>query len=249
MKQQHILTFFISCVLLILSTSAIAQIETPSGTEIKTQTQEQKQDSVRFREKYGLRIGGDFGKLVRSFIADNYTGFEVNADYRISKRLYIAGEIGFEEKTTENDFLNSTASGGYFKGGIDYNMYQNWLGMENMIYSGFRVGASSFTQTINSFTTYNTNQFWEQFSSDEAIDFDGLNAIWAEIILGIKAEVLNNLYIGLNVQLKGLVSETAPDNFENIYIPGFDRTYDSSGFGIAFGYNISYLIPFYKKDK
>lgn len=242
MKQLRTLIFFISCVLLVYS-SAMAQVE----SSIETQTQEQ--DSVIYKERYGLRIGGDFGKLVRSFIADNYSGFEVNGDYRISKRLYIAGEIGFEEKTTENDFINSTASGGYFKGGIDYNMYQNWLGMENMIYSGFRVGASSFSQTINSFTTYNTNQFWEQFSSDEAIDFDGLNTIWAEIILGIKAEVLNNLYIGLNVQLKGLVSETAPDNFENVYIPGFDRTYDSSRFGIAFGYNISYLIPFYKKGK
>ena len=128
-------------------------------------------------------------------------------------------------------------------------MYENWFGMENMIYTGFRVGTSSFTQTINSFTTFNSNQFWEQFSSDEEIEFDGLNAIWAELILGIKAEVLQNVYIGLNVQLKSLLSDTEPDNFENIYIPGFDRTYDSGNFGIAFGYNISYLIPLYKKDK
>ncbi len=242
MKQLRTLLFFISCVLLV-SQSAVAQIE--SDAESNTQDQ----DSVVYKERYGLRIGGDFGKLVRSFIADNYSGFEVNADYRITKNIYVAGEIGFEEKTTENEFLNSTASGGYFKGGIDYNMYQNWFGMENMIYCGFRVGASSFTQTINSFTTYNTNQFWDQFSSDEAIEFDGLNAIWAELILGIKAEVIHNVYIGLNVQMKSLISETEPDNFENVYIPGFDRTYDSGRFGIAFGYNISYLIPLYKKDK
>lgn len=242
MKQLHTLIFSISCVLLI-TTSAVAQVEAT------TETQTQEQDSVKFTERYGLRIGGDLSKLVRSFLKDNYSGFEVNADYRLTKRLYVAGEIGFEEKTTENEVLNSTAKGGYFKGGIDYNMYQNWFGMENMIYSGFRVGASSFTQTINSFTTYNTNQFWEQFSSDEEIEFDGLNAIWAEIIIGIKAEVFQNLYIGLNVQLKGLVSETEPDNFENLYIPGFDRTYDSGRFGIGFGYNISYLIPLYKKDK
>ena len=51
------------------------------------------------------------------------------------------------------------------------------------------------------------------------------------------------------MQLRGRVSENEPDNFENIYIPGFDRTYDSGNFGIGFGYNISYLIPLYKKDK
>jgi hypothetical protein len=239
MKQLHTLLFFISCVLLV-STSAIAQVETE--TKVK--------DSIKYTEHYGLRIGGDLGKLVRSFIDDDYSGFEINADYRLSRRLYIAGEIGFEEKTTATEFLNSTAKGSYFKGGIDYNMYQNWFGMENMIYSGFRVGASTFTQTLNNFTTFNSSQFWEeQFSSTDEIEFDGLSAIWAELILGIKAEVFNNLYVGLNVQVKGRLSEREPDNFENIYIPGFGRTYDSGRIGVGVSYNISYLIPLYKKNK
>ena len=55
--------------------------------------------------------------------------------------------------------------------------------------------------------------------------------------------------MGLNVQFKGLITEKEPDNFENVYIPGFNRTFDSGGFGVGFGYNISYLIPIYKKDK
>ena len=38
------------------------------------------------------------------------------------------------------------------------------------------------------------------------------------------------------------------NNFETIYIPGFGRTYDSGRFGMGFGYNISYLIPLYKKS-
>jgi hypothetical protein len=55
--------------------------------------------------------------------------------------------------------------------------------------------------------------------------------------------------VGINVQLKGRLSEIQPDNFENIYIPGFGRTYDSGKFGVGFGYNISYLVPLIKKDK
>ncbi|NQX87011.1 MAG: hypothetical protein HRT67_14120 [Flavobacteriaceae bacterium] len=209
------------------------------------------QDSVKYKNKYGLRVGSDLGKLARTFLEDEYTGFEINADYRLTKNIYIAGEIGNEEKTTSTDFLNSTAKGSYFKVGIDYNLYENWLDMDNMIYTGFRVGASTFTQTINSYTIYDTNAegIWGQTTVTQPIKFSDLSAIWGELIIGIKAETLNNLYVGVNIQLKGRVSEKEPDNFENLYIPGFDRTYDSGSFGIAFGYSLSYRIPLYKKAK
>lgn len=207
-------------------------------------------DSVKIKQKYGLRIGGDFGKLIRTAIDDEYSGFEVLADYRIRKNLYVAGEIGVEEKSEVTEFLDITSSGSYFKAGIDYNSYDNWLDMDNMIFFGFRVGASTFSQTINSFTVYNTDQYWgEQFNSTTAEEFKGLTAIWAELIVGLKAELFNNLYLGLNVQLKFLASETEPENFQNIYIPGFNKTYDSSGIGVGYSYTISYRIPLYKKDK
>ena len=83
----------------------------------------------------------------------------------------------------------------------------------------------------------------------EGKDFKGLSSSWLELIFGFKAEILNNLFVGINVQLKGRLSEIQPDNFENIYIPGFGRTYDSGKFGVGFGYNISYLVPLIKKDK
>jgi len=204
-------------------------------------------DSIRYTQKYGLRLGIDLSKVTRTLIDDDYTGFEINADYRYSKNLYIAGELGTEEKTTISEYLNSTATGTYFKAGVDYNMYKNWFGMENMIYSGFRVGASTFSQTVNSYTVFNTNQDFPQTTVTDAIEINGLTAIWAELILGLKAEVMNNFYVGLNVQFKSRITETEPDNFENLFISGFGRTYDSGRFGIGFGYNVSYLIPLYKK--
>ena len=242
MKQQHILTYFISSAFLLLfCVSVNAQNDSIPNTV---------NDSLKIKQKYGLRVGGDIGKLIRTAIDDDYSGFEISADYRLKKKLYIAGEIGVEEKNNVTDYLNITTKGSYFKGGIDYNSYQNWLDMDNMIYFGFRVGASSFSHTLNSFTVYNTNQYWEeQFASNTPQEFKGLTAIWAEIILGLKAELFNNLYMGLNVQLKVLASETEPTNLQNIYIPGFNKTYDSSKIGVGYSYTISYRIPLYKKDK
>lgn len=237
MKLQLMLKYTISILsLLLVCTTTLAQTDSiPS-------------DSLRYTQKYGLRLGGDVSKLVRTFLDEDYSGFEINGDYRLTKTLYVAGEIGFEENTTSNDQLNSTANGSYFKGGVDYNMYKNWLGMENMIYAGFRVGAASFKQTLNSYTVYQTNQSWPPTTVNSGEEFNGLSAIWGELIIGIKAEVFNNVYVGLNAQLKGRITEKEPNNFENIFIPGFGRTYDSGSFGIGFGYNISYLIPLFKKE-
>jgi len=237
MKLQLMLKYTISILsLLLVCTTTLAQTDSiPS-------------DSLRYTQKYGLRLGGDVSKLVRTFLDEDYSGFEINGDYRLTKTLYVAGEIGFEENTTSNDQLNSTANGSYFKGGVDYNMYKNWLGMENMIYAGFRVGAASFKQTLNSYTIYQTNQSWPPTTVNSGEEFNGLSAIWGELIIGIKAEVFNNVYVGLNAQLKGRITEKEPNNFENIFIPGFGRTYDSGSFGIGFGYNISYLIPLFKKE-
>ena len=95
MRHQHISSYFISLLILMLfCVSSYAQndsIVSPVN------------DSLKVKLKYGLRIGGDVGKLIRSFTDDDYTGFEVNADYRIKKALYIAAELGIEEKITTND--------------------------------------------------------------------------------------------------------------------------------------------------
>ena len=227
-------------VLLLFSTLAFAQ-----------QKKKTVKDTLVYKQKYGLRLGADISKLVRTLIDDNYTGFELMGDYRLTKRIYLAGEIGNEERTIDSEVLNNTTKGSYFKGGIDLNFYKNWLDMENMIYVGFRGGASTFTQTLNNYNIYNVNnQYWnQQFTVAEGTEFDGLTAIWAEIIIGLKAEIFNNFFAGINAQLKGLISETAPDNYENLYIPGFNRTYDSGRFGVGFGFNLSYLVPIFKKDK
>ncbi len=229
-------------VMLLFSSMAMAQNNTENETV---------KDTLIYKQKYGLRVGADIGRLVRSFVDDNYTGFEVVGDYRLTKRIYLAGELGNEERTIDNEVLNNTTKGSYFKAGIDLNFYRNWLDMENMIYAGFRAGASTFSQTLNNYSIYDVNnQYWnEQVFVEQNEEFKGLTATWLEIQIGMKAEMFNNFYAGFNVQLKGLITETEPGNFENLFIPGFNRTYDSGRFGTGFNFNLSYLIPIFKKDK
>jgi hypothetical protein len=207
---------------------------------------ETKKDSIPIKkERYGLRLGVDLFKLTRMLYEEDYRGIELVGDYRLTRRHYLAAEIGNEEKTVDEDQLNFTTSGTYLKLGFDYNTYENWLNMENIISIGLRYGVSSFSQTLNNFEIYNPNNYFEEILLLPGEKYDGLTAQWIEVIAGTKVKVINNVFVGFNFSLKYLVSQKVPDNFDNLYIPGFNRTYDGK-FGVGFNYTISYFIPLYK---
>jgi hypothetical protein len=212
------------------------------------EAQVKKTDSIPIKtNRYGIRVGVDLSKIARSFYEDDYKGLEVVGDYRLTKRYYIAGELGNENKTVNDDQLNFTTKGTYFKAGVDYNLYENWLDMENMVYLGARYGVSSFSQTLNSYTIYNRYPYFGPSQTIESGEkFNGLSAQWIEVLVGVKAKVINNFYVGFSFRMNRLVSNKKPDGFDNLYIPGFNRTYDGS-FGAGFNYTISYFVPIYKK--
>ncbi|WP_430400393.1 DUF6048 family protein [Flavobacterium sp.] len=206
----------------------------------------QLKDTTKIAQRYGLRVGVDLHRLSKSFYDKDYQGLEIVGDYRVSKKLYIAGELGNEDKTVDDDRFNFTTKGTYFKVGFDYNAYENWLDMENMIYAGMRYGVSSFSQTLNTYTIYEPTNYYGENTVVSGEKFNGLTASWLEVVGGVKAKILNNFYLGFSVRLNYLVSNKKPDNFDNLYIPGFNRTYDGK-FGAGFNYTLSYMIPIYKK--
>lgn len=196
--------------------------------------------------RHGLRVGVDLYKVTRAIYDDKYKGLELVGDYRLTRRYYLAAEIGNEQKRTDEDRLDFTTKGSYIKLGVDYNTYENWLDMENIISVGARYGFSTFSQELHSYRIYNPHPYFgpeHQVITNE--EFSGLNANWLELVAGLKAEVLPNLYLGFSARINYLISQKVPENFDNLYIPGFHRTYDGN-IGVGFNYTVSYFIPLYK---
>ena len=243
MKMKHILNFSSSLCFLLMFTLAHAQEETAVKSNL-----EQVPDSIPVKkDRYGLRLGVDLFKLSRGFYDKNYKGIELTGDFRWSKKYYLAAEIGNENKTTLDDRLTSNSKGTYLKVGFDYNMYENWLDMENIISVGLRYGLSSFSQELNSYKIYNSHPYWGELPAVTTSEqFNGLSASWIEVVTGLKAKMFNNVFVGFSVQLKTLVTNKKPNGFDNLYIPGYHRTYNGN-FGIGVNYSVSYLIPLYKK--
>lgn len=239
MKAKYMLNYFSSIVLLLVASAALSQ--------------ETKSDTVDVNiapapERYGIRVGADLHRLAKGFYHDDYRGFEIVADYRLTKKIYIAGEIGNEDITVDDPQLNITTKGSYFKVGFDFNAYENWLDMTNSIYVGMRYSVSSFNHNLNSYSIYDASGYFDEVTFYPNREYSGLTAHWAEVIGGVKAEILKNLYLGFSLRIQVLLSNQKPDGFDNLYIPGFNRTYDGS-FGAGFNYTLSYFIPIYKKAK
>ncbi|HKJ48852.1 MAG TPA: DUF6048 family protein [Christiangramia sp.] len=219
------------------------------GISASAQQSQALEDSLQYREKYGIRVGIDLSKPLRTLLDDTYSGIELVGDYRVYKNFYAAAEIGTSKITFEGDNIETFTNGSYIKVGGDYNAYENWLDMQNAIFVGVRYGFSTFSQTLDEYRIYTSSDYFGADIREDNTETTGLTANWAEIMVGIKVEVLNNLFLTANVQLKRRIGQNSPTNFDNLAIPGFGRTYDSSEFGAGFGYTVSYLIPFYKKAR
>nr|WP_262709730.1 DUF6048 family protein [Flavobacterium nackdongense] len=231
-------------------TKIVGEIPKAPKPATKKTTKTPKADTIVpvKKDRYGVRVGVDLYKLTRGLYDENYKGIELVGDYRLTKKYFLAAELGSEDKTTEDDRLNTTTKGTYIKGGFDYNAYNNWLDMENIISIGLRAGFSAFSQELNSYKIYNPHPYWGEMppiASGET--FSGLTAGWIEVVAGVKVKVYNNIFVGFSLRLNTLLYEKKPsDNFENLYIPGFNRTYDGN-FGAGFNYTVTYFIPLYKK--
>jgi hypothetical protein len=236
-KKKHIFIFFISCFFCC------------SGLFAQEQKETKKRDSIFYKERYGLMLGTDLYKLSRSFYDDEYTGFEVNGDFRFTQKIWFSAELGYEELKFDEDFMDVNTSGSYLKLGGIYNFYDNWIGMDNLLYGGFRLGFASFSQDLNEYRITVRDNYFAPDIRQVNRNFTGLSAVWAEVQGGIRVEVLKNVFLGAHVELKVMITQSSLPNFENLNIPGFNRTYTDSSIGAGFGYSIRYLIPLYSKQK
>ncbi|MFT5738595.1 MAG: hypothetical protein ACI9SG_002952 [Maribacter sp.] len=236
------LKYFISLTLVLSMVTVFAQ-----GNPIDTQPK----DTIVYQQSYGIRVGLDLSRIIISSLDDNYTGMELVADYRLTQDLYLAAELGNEDKTKQEDLYEFNTSGSYIKVGIDRNTYANWYGERNLIFYGGRLGFSTFSNTINNYQIFDTNRYWnpEDFAmgSETPEEFSGRSASWIEAILGTKVELLHNVYLGASIRLGFLFTDANEGRFPILYVPGFNKVTWDSKFGIGYNYSISYFLPLYKK--
>ncbi len=205
-------------------------------------------DSLKTPQIHSLRVGVDISKPIIGLFKTAYKASEFVADYRLKNNSYIAGEFGTVTRSFGEVSFAYQTKGTYYKIGFDYNVYDNLIGMNNMIYTGLRYGHSTFSQELLHYNTNTIGNYWPSNSNTTPTKYDNLNASWLTLVFGIKVETFNNIFVSSSLQLNRLISQKEPNNFKNLYIPGFNHV-GLNALSASFNYTISYNIPFNKRTK
>lgn len=203
-------------------------------------------DTIYVKNKYGIRAGIDLSKQIR-MLTEEYSGLSLYGDIKIKERLFIVAELGNDQKTIETENINSKLSGSYIKTGFNYNLYNNLPGLNNEIYVGLRYSQSLFKNELIDYSIYNKDRFWNDQRILKYKEFDNLKSSWIEFVVGFNSEIKNNLFMGLSLRLNRMLKQDIPENFTNLFIPGFNKVTENNNFGTGITYSIIYQIPIIKK--
>ncbi|MDA7636751.1 DUF6048 family protein [Flavobacteriaceae bacterium] len=217
------------------------------------QTESNSKDTLIKKDKLlninKIRFGFDLLKPIASSSEGDNLNYEIVGDLQLTENIYLAGEYGSIDKLIEDENINFNSTGSFLRVGLDYNLFKNWIGMDNSIYVGFRYGNSSFSNKILNYEVRNKDSYFSNLVEDEfeTIEYSNLSGNWIEILLGIKVETFKNVYLGLSLRLNKLLSDEKPNNFGNLFIPGFNKVTDENTFGSGFNYTLTYSIPLKKR--
>ena len=218
-----------------------------------SQAESELNDSLTIKDKLlninKIRLGFDIFKPIKSSSDGDNLNYEIVGDLQITENLYLAAEYGLIDRLIEDENINFNSNGSFLRFGFDYNMFKNWVGMDNAIFLGLRYGSSNFSNKIESYNVRNSDAYFSNFVDNnyQTIDHLNLTGNWLEIVAGVKVETFNNVYLGFSLRLNKLLSTQKPENFDNLYIPGFNKVTDDNTFGSGFNYTLTYSIPLRKK--
>ena len=218
-----------------------------------SQAESELNDSLTIKDKIlninKIRLGFDVFKPIKSSSDGDNLNYEIVGDLQITENLYLAAEYGLTDRLIDDENINFNSNGSFLRFGFDYNMFKNWVGMDNSIFLGLRYGTSNFSNKIESYNVRNSDAYFSNFVDNnyQTIDHSNLTGNWLEIVAGVKVETFNNVYLGFSLRLNKLLSTQKPENFDNLYIPGFNKVTDDNTFGSGFNYTLTYSIPLRKK--
>ena len=202
------------------------------------------QDTVRYpiNAMKGIRIGIDVSKPFYPLIYNSERiAFEATADMHVKDNFFAVVEAGWLRVNLDRDTAFRYKSNGvYLKAGFDYNLLKSRRPFSNdIVYAGFRYGYSVFNDEADNITI--PGNYWPDITGQH-IPRNTMNAHWLELLLGVRAEVLKNLYVGLTFRFKFKIVSPKNGYSTPYVIPGYGNA--NSGTSMGLNYYLSYNIQF-----
>lgn len=186
----------------------------------------------------GFAVSTDLVGPGAYLFGSDFMSAEVALEVNLKNRFFPVVEIGYgkTDATNEDSELHYRTSAPYFRVGMDYNV-QYKKRLPGYIFAGVRLGYTNFTYDVEGPSL--KDPVWGGEAPFAFADVSG-NALWGELLAGVKVTVCKNLMMGWSLRYKMRISVSDHPNSVPWYIPGFGAN-NNTKFGVA--YNLIYRIP------
>ncbi len=186
----------------------------------------------------GMKVGVNVGRFSDYLFKPERTSYEASFDFNISNKYFGVIEGGFSEISIEKDNYDYTSEGSFVKAGVDFNMLKKYP--SDYFGIGVRLGRASFKHSASNIIYNDIHWPIQSFS----VDSKSYTTYWLEVSLGIKGELLKNVYFGWSALIRVGISGRKDEQFQPYDIPGFGK--GESTVNLGANYYIYYQIPFNK---
>ncbi len=206
------------------------------------QQQEAKKKPKRtdnFIRMQGIRVGMDLTRPLQHLwtVGDRY-GTELSFDIELLPNLFPVLETGWEKMKIKQDYVDYSSSGSYTRIGFDYNfLVAEHKKDKDIMFVGLRYGFSLGKQQVSS---YQIDSYWGNLT--DYFLSQNYNAQWIEGLLGIKGEIIKNLYLGWTIRGKLRMFQKKYDMPPVYFNPGYGKA--GNKFNFDFTYSVFYTLPF-----
>lgn len=218
-------------------------------TEAKTKTKIVA-DTIKTPLFNGITVQGDLISAASSMLSSGETYSYEGALQADFKHKYLPvlefGYAGADKLTSDNIGFKTNALFGRL--GLDFNLISQKKDKKpttNLFLVGFRLGMSKFNYNITNVSI--TDDYW---GGSQAMLYNNLSTtkIWYEIVVGIRVEVIKNIFMGWTVRSKSLLSKDADGNVTPWYIPGFGINNGKSNTVINYTIGYKFQLPSKRKS-
>ncbi len=195
----------------------------------------------------GFRLGLDLGRSMAFALQEEGFSFAGSIDFEYRNHLYLMAEAGYtsyellrSEPDLEYQYLSS---GPFLKLGLDYNVLKPSNPYhKDMVSVGVRLSGSIFSQEVNDILL--RDGYWQSVVTGSIPPRNDLS-VWVEAVLGAKAEIVKNVFLGASLQGRFKLYSSDPKELMPQHIPGFGK--GNKGFNIGASFSLFYTLPLGKK--
>lgn len=186
--------------------------------------QAQVVDTTKVYRPQALRFGYTLSSAVQTLIDERITQFAGHADIPFY-RFMLAADVGFQQtrrvpREADGVSYHYRNEGVFYKIGIDYNLVknkrQNPIADRNVFYVGFHFAQAIF----NDEATFVVDDLLRGPVQQQAQNKKA-SAWWVEGVVGTKAAITGNLYLGLTTQIRFSPSVNTSGTLDPFDIPGY----------------------------